>query len=179
MFNGFLKFRKLFTGLLVVFICLDSVTITGAIEMDELMDNILDDVRQETRQSIKQQARQETQEVITEDIVAPAATTTLNVKGSYHSIFVHALLHVLSLTQSGITVTGTGSDDPGGTYTFSGTLNGNTLTFSIKGTGNCTANASGSGTFSGDKAGDRFKGTISGIDCVSSSISETFELTKQ
>ena len=88
-------------------------------------------------------------------------------------------MHVLSLVQSGSSLSGSGSDDVGGSYQFSGTVNGNLVNFTITGSHPCTAQVNGSGSLSGDQVGAKFTGNLSGKDCVGANISEKFDLVKK
>jgi hypothetical protein len=144
-------------------------------QMEDLMDSVLEDVRQETRQSIQQQVKNETREVIAEDIVAPQIA---NASGSYQSVFAPAFIYILSMVQSGAGLSGSGADDVGGPYQFSGTVNGNLVNFSITGAHPCIAQVTGSGTLTGNQAGAHFSGSLNGIDCIGANISEQFDLVK-
>ncbi len=147
-----------------------------AIEMEDLMEDVLDSVRQESRQTMKNNARMEAHEVVVEEVTAPQV---INASGLYQSKFSPAFIFTLTLIQSGSSLTGSGSDDVGGTYTFSGSINGNLVSFSINGMGDCVAKVTGSGGISGKNNNLRFNGSLSGTDCIAAPITEKFDLLKK
>lgn len=143
--------------------------IFAQVEMEEMMESLMEEVRQETRQDIIQQNKSDTRVAIASDVVR-------GVGGPFSGLYIggsSSYFHNLQITQTGSSYTGT---DESIHATVTGSITGNSITYSITCTGpfaGQTASGSGSITGSGE-VGTNLSGSLTGVDCedgVSSSFS--------